>query len=149
VHLTFLGTSAGVPTRTRNVTAQALTFDHGGIWLLDCGEATQHQLMRAGLKASRIERVLMTHLHGDHCFGLPGALATMATNGRAQPVQIVGPRGVRELIDTVLRISDTALPFPVDIVELDAPREVGRFDGWTVSAHGLDPRIACFGYCLR
>jgi ribonuclease Z len=149
VHLTFLGTSAGVPTRARNVTAQALTFDHGGVWLLDCGEATQHQLMRAGIRPSRIERILMTHLHGDHCFGLPGALATMATNERSEPVQIVGPAGVRELVETTLRISDSTLPFALDFLELDAPRAIGSFDGWQVSAHALTHRIACFGYCLR
>ena len=64
MRVTFLGTSAGTPTRTRNVTSQALTFEHGGLWLLDCGEATQHQLMRAGLKPSHCERILITHLHG-------------------------------------------------------------------------------------
>jgi ribonuclease Z len=151
VHLTFLGTSAGVPTRTRNVTAQALSFDHGGIWLLDCGEATQHQLMRAGLKASRIELILMTHLHGDHCFGLPGVLSTMATNGREDPVRLVGPRGVRDLLECTLRITETTLPFALDIVELEpgGALELGSYEGWRLSAHPLVHRISCFGYCLR
>jgi ribonuclease Z len=148
VRITFLGTSAGVPTRTRNVTGQAVVFDHGGVWLLDCGEATQHQLMRAGIKPGRIERILVTHLHGDHCFGLPGALASMSIGGRDDPVHIVGPRGVRELIETVFRLSDTTVTFPLAFTEIDAPGTIGRFDGWEVSAHALPHRITCFGYCL-
>ncbi|MBA3707663.1 MAG: ribonuclease Z [Planctomycetes bacterium] len=149
MQITFLGTSAGVPTRTRNVTSQAVAFDHGGVWLLDCGEATQHQLMRAGIKPARIERILLTHLHGDHCYGIPGALATMAINGRSEPVSIIGPVGVKELIETVLRISDTALSFPLEITELDGPRSLPRLEGWQVSAHELPHRVRCFGYCLQ
>ncbi len=151
MHITFLGTSAGVPTLGRNVTSQAVTFDHGGIWLLDCGEATQHQLMRAGLRPMKIERILITHLHGDHCFGLPGVLSTMAINGRTEPVRLIGPRGVRELIETTLRISDSFMPFSLDITELDplsTGRELGTWDGWTVSSHPLPHRVPCFGYCL-
>lgn len=151
MHLTFLGTSAGVPTLARNVTGQALSFDHGGVWLLDAGEATQHQLMRASIRASRIERILVTHLHGDHCLGLPGALMTMATNERTAPVEIVGPAGVRELVESVLRLTDTVLPYPLAIRELEPGRhhDLGATEGWTVTACPLIHRIACFGYVLR
>ncbi|MBA2480710.1 MAG: ribonuclease Z [Planctomycetes bacterium] len=149
MHITFLGTSAGVPTRTRNVTSQAVVFDHGAVWLLDCGEATQHQLMRAGIRPGRIERILITHLHGDHCFGIPGALASMGIGGRDTPVHIIGPVGVRELVETVLRLSDSILPFPLEFTELGGPGAIGRFDGWEVTAHALPHRVACFGYRLR
>lgn len=148
--LTFLGTSAGTPTRERNVTSQALQFEHGGLWLLDCGEATQHQLMRAGLRAGRIERVLITHLHGDHCYGLPGLLSCIAIHGRTEPVEIAGPPGLRDLVETVLRVSEVALPYPLGITELPVTGgALAPLSGWSVSAHPLVHRIACLGYVLR
>jgi ribonuclease Z len=149
VKITFLGTSSGTPTRTRNVTAQAVGFDNGALWLLDCGEATQHQVMRAGLKAGRIERILITHLHGDHCYGLPGMLACMAIQGRTDPVQIVGPVGLREMIETVLRLSDHVPTFAIDWVEVDGQRSLGALSQWAVSVHPIRHRITCYGYVLR
>jgi ribonuclease Z len=149
VKITFLGTSSGTPTRARNVTAQALSLDGGAMWLLDCGEAAQHQLMRAGLRASRIERILITHLHGDHLYGLPGMLACMGIHERRDPVQLVGPVGLAEFVATVLRLSEATVPFPLEIVELDGPRQLGERSSWSVSAHPLAHRVTCFGYSLR
>ncbi len=151
MRLIFLGTSAGAPTRQRNVTAQALQFDDGSLWLLDCGEATQHRLMQEGLIANRITRILITHLHGDHVLGLPGLLASIAIQGRQDPVHLIGPRGLRELIDTVLRLTDTRLGYPLELQELDAGTSsaVGSFDAITISAHPLVHRVPCLGYVLR
>jgi ribonuclease Z len=149
VKITFLGTSSGTPTRTRNVTAQALSFENGALWLLDCGEATQHRVMEAGLKAGRIERILITHLHGDHCYGLPGMLACMAIQGRTGPVQIVGPVGLREMVETVLRLSDHVPTFAIDWVEVDGTRSLAAMSNWSVSSHAIRHRITCFGYVLR
>jgi ribonuclease Z len=151
VHLTFLGTSAGSPARLRNVTSQALVFDDGRIWILDCGEATQHQLMRAGLRPMRIERILITHLHADHSLGLPGLLACLAIHARSESVTITGPSGVRELVETVIRLTDTQLPFALHFEELGGADDhaLGLEQGWTLSAHALHHRVRCFGYCLR
>lgn len=147
--ITFLGTSAGTPTRERNVTAQALTFDHGGMWLLDCGEATQHQLMRAGLKASRCDRILITHLHGDHCYGLPGMLMFIAINGRTAPVEVAGPPGISEFLTTILRLSSADLPYELIISELSASGgALAPLDGWQASAYPLVHRVTCLGWCL-
>ena len=150
MRVTFLGTSAGTPTRSRNVTSQALTFEHGGLWLLDCGEATQHQLMRAGLKPSHCERILITHLHGDHCYGLPGLLSCLAIHGRTEPVSLVGPHGLRELVETVVRLSEAALPYRLEFLELPAVGgPVPALHGWSVSAHALAHRVTCLGYVLQ
>jgi ribonuclease Z len=150
MRITFLGTSAGTPTRSRNVTSQALTFEHGGLWLLDCGEATQHQLLRSNLKPSHCERILITHLHGDHCYGLPGLLSCIAIHGRLEPVSLVGPPGVRELVETVLRLSEAALPYRIDFTELPAAGgQVPSLHGWQVSAHPLVHRVTCLGYVLQ
>jgi ribonuclease Z len=152
--LTFLGTSAGAPTRRRNVTGQALTFDDGRIWLLDCGEATQHRLMEAGLRAKSIERILITHLHGDHVYGIFGMLACIGIAGRDEPVQIVGPRGIGRMIETVLHHSGHDPSFDVVIEEWhDLPAGGWRLpawnDGWQVTAHPIEHRLPCAGYCLR
>lgn len=149
--MTFLGTASGTPTRTRNVAALALAFDSGAIWLMDCGEATQHQFMRAGLRASRVERILITHLHGDHCYGLPGMLSCMAIQGRQHPVEVVGPLGIGELLETVLRLSSAILPFPLVITELTSGRTLdsGSTSDWGVEAIPIEHRLPCFGFVLR
>ena len=73
----FLGTGSGMPTLRRNVSSVAIILeDRNKFWLWDCGEATQHQIQKAGLKLSKLEKIFITHLHGDHVFGLPGLLAT-------------------------------------------------------------------------
>src|SRR2546430_13078314 len=90
--VTFLGTSAGMPTRARNVASVAVTMD-GGVVLFDCGEATQHQLMRSAIRFGAIEAIFLTHLHGDHLFGLPGLLASMSLNAREKPLALYGPAG--------------------------------------------------------
>jgi ribonuclease Z len=151
VRITFLGTASGVPTRSRNVTSQALTLDTGAIWLLDCGEATQHRCMKAGLRATRIERILLTHLHGDHCYGLPGILSSISIQGRTDPVEIVGPIGVRELVETVLRLSDATMNFPLSFIEIPpgGSLRLSSRSGWSVEARSIAHRIACFGYALQ
>ena len=76
MELLFLGTGAGIPAKLRNVTAIALKLleERGSIWLFDCGEATQHQILHTSIKPSKIENIFITHLHGDHLYGLPGFL---------------------------------------------------------------------------
>lgn len=115
IELTFLGTSSAAPTRTRN--QQALAMQLGGeTWLFDCGEATQHRMMLTTLSPPAIKRIFVSHLHGDHCFGLPGLLCNMAiaygggegdgpaTTDAADstPVTIVGPQGLRSWLRAVL-----------------------------------------------
>ncbi len=144
----FLGTSAGTPTKRRNVTAQAILFEHGGIWLLDCGEGTQQQALALGVSGSKVERILITHLHGDHCLGLPGFLSWIAINGRRGPVEVVGPVGIKLLLDTVLRITEAMLPFAVTITELSEATDLPAMRGWRVRARPIFHRVFCFGYVL-
>lgn len=149
MRLTFLGTSAGTPTRQRNVTSQALEFDQGQIWLLDCGEGTQHQALRLGLKTARIERILITHLHGDHCLGLPGLLAHIGISGRIAPVEVIGPPGLNELVTTINRLTHAILPFPLKLMELpQVGADLPLQGDWRVQARALVHRIPCLGYVL-
>ena len=94
MQLTFLGTSAGVPTRTRNVTGMLLNLQHPtqpGLWLFDCGEGTQHQLLHTVFHPGKSERSFISHLHGEHLFGLPGLICSRSMSGRAQRVTQYGP----------------------------------------------------------
>lgn len=153
MQLTFLGTSAGQPTRDRNVTAQAMRFADGSWWLIDCGEATQHRVRAAGLRAIRCDRILITHLHGDHCWGLPGMLMAMAISGRTQPVQLAGPRGLARLLDGAFAPSATELPFPLEMHELDEdPRGEPLPDlgaDWRVRPFAIRHRVPCVAWLIE
>ena len=93
LQVTFLGTSSGVPTRARNVSAVALRLpQRSEMWLFDCGEGTQHQFLRSELRLSQLRRVFVTHMHGDHVFGLPGLLASLGLAGNSnEGVDLYGP----------------------------------------------------------
>ena len=83
MELIFLGTGAGMPSKERNVTSVALNLmaERNSFWLFDCGEATQHQILHTQVKLGRIEKIFITHLHGDHLFGLPGLLGSRSMGG--------------------------------------------------------------------
>ena len=142
VRIVFLGTSSGTPTRDRNVSSVALVLD-GTVLLFDCGEGTQHQLLRAPVRSGAIEAIFITHLHGDHVYGLPGLLATMSLNARAQPLTLVGPGMLGSYIDSMLETTDHHPIFPIDLAP---PPYRGR--GFTVVSASLEHRIPAFGYCV-
>ena len=88
MNITFLGTSSGVPSLTRNVSSLALKLSQSSeVWLFDCGEGTQHQIMRSNIKSSQIKKIFITHMHGDHIYGLPGLLATLGLSGNTEEAQ--------------------------------------------------------------
>ncbi len=149
MQLTFLGTSAGIPTPERGLSALALRLDDGAIWLVDCGEGTQQRLLASDLRLSRIERILLTHLHGDHCFGLPGLLATMGLLGRRDPVEVIGPAGLREWLETTLRTSATHLPYPLELREVALRCDLGTRGDIAIEACPLLHRVPSFAYVLR
>ncbi|SDB91493.1 ribonuclease Z [Shouchella lonarensis] len=122
MELHFLGTGAGVPSKQRNVSALALRFleDEGDVWLFDCGEATQHQLLYSPLSLSKITKILMSHVHGDHLFGLPGLLSTRSFQGAASPLTIYAPPGVEEFVRVSLKVTKTTLRYPLEFVTLRA-----------------------------
>lgn len=148
MEVTFLGTGAGVPSRLRNVSATALRpSERGELWLFDCGEGTQHQFIRSDLKMSRISRIFITHLHGDHIFGLPGLLSTCSLAGDPGPIALYGPPGLEEYVRTCFRCSGTTISFPLEfhVVEEGTILDDG---GLTVRCRRLDHRIDTFGYAV-
>jgi|SaaInlStandDraft_6_1057023.scaffolds.fasta_scaffold11262_2 ribonuclease Z len=99
--ITFLGTASGKPSKYRNVTSIAIELDDSEYILIDCGEGTQSQILKSDLKFNKISSIYITHLHGDHIFGLPGLLATI-NEYRKEPLHIYGPVGIKRYINTTL-----------------------------------------------
>lgn len=133
LHLTFLGTSAGVPTKKRNVTALAIEclnpFGSTGNspskknkpWVLvDCGEATQHQLLETNISSHQLAVICITHVHGDHCYGLPGLLASMAMSGRKESLTIIAPQAIKQLIEAVKATTELYLPFEIEFITIES-----------------------------
>ncbi len=114
MQVTFLGTSSGVPTRARNVSAVALRLpQRSELWLFDCGEGTQHQFLRSDLRVSQLRRIFVTHMHGDHVFGLPGLLASLGLAGTCSGIDLYGPDPLRDYLEGVLRTSSTRIGYPL------------------------------------
>jgi len=114
----FLGTSSGMPTLKRNVSSIALIFiNKSKLWLWDCGEGTQQQIQKTSLKISKLEKIFISHLHGDHLFGLPGLLASRGLRGgkNQQKVQIFGPENLDKYLKETLNITKTYIPYEIEI----------------------------------
>ncbi len=146
-----LGTSAAAPTRMRHLSSMAL-INNGSILLFDCGEATQLRLMHGGLRHSRIAAIFITHLHGDHYFGLMGLLTTMALARRKAPLVVVGPEELMRVIHLLPGVRDHELTFPVDYIPLQESMShalVYETRSYFVEARALDHRIFTVGYRVQ
>ncbi|WP_409297927.1 ribonuclease Z [Peribacillus sp. SCS-26] len=143
----FLGTGAGVPAKNRNVTSIAfqLLEERGAVWLFDCGEATQHQILRTPVKPRKIEKIFITHLHGDHIFGLPGLLGSRSFQGGVSELTVYGPRGISEYIHTCLRISETHLKYPLKVIEIEEGI-IFEDEQFTVEARLLAHALPSYGF---
>src|SRR5690625_2837473 len=146
--ITFLGTGAGIPSKERNVTAILLDLiqEMNHLWLFDCGEATQHQILHTPIKPRKINKIFITHLHGDHIFGLPGLLSSRSFLGGEDPLTVYGPEGIKTYIETSLSISETHLSYPLHVVELKEDGLVFEDDLFTVHSILLDHNIKSFGF---
>ena len=148
MQIEFLGTGAGSPSKQRNVSSLALRLleDRNAIWLFDVGEATQHQILNTTIRPRKIEKIFITHLHGDHIFGLPGLLSSRSFQGGNEPLTIYGPVGIKEFVQTTLRVSESRLSYPIKFVEITDDGQLFSDQTFTVYAKKLDHKIACFGY---
>jgi ribonuclease Z len=106
--VTILGSSSATPIFNRNPTSQALNINEH-LYLIDCGEGTQQQMLRFDIKASRIDYIFISHLHGDHYLGLVGLLSSMHLNGRKKALYLFCPAHLKEIIDLQLKYSETTL----------------------------------------
>ncbi len=149
MNLTLLGTSSGVPTRQRNVSAAAVQPERGRDWVLvDCGEATQHQLLRTRLSPMKLDAILITHVHGDHCYGLPGLLASCQLNGRTDPLTLVGPAAVWAYLQAVIEHTEMRIDYPLRFVEVSEALALER-GGFRITATRVSHRTECWAYRLQ
>lgn len=147
VQLTFLGTGAGMPSKERNTSSLVLELNDvkGSLWMFDCGEATQHQILKTHIKPRKIQKIFITHLHGDHIFGLPGFISSRSFLSGETPLTIYGPKGIKQFIDTALVISKTNVKYELEIIEIDSG-VIFDDDKYTVYAHKLQHVIPSFGF---
>jgi ribonuclease Z len=146
LQITFLGTSSGVPTRSRNVSSIALRLSQRAeVWLFDCGEGTQHQILRSDVRISQITRIFVTHMHGDHIYGLMGLLASCGLAGNPSRIDIYGPPKLEDYLKACGRYSQTHFSYPVKVHTVQ-PGVVFEDDEYTVSCAPLTHRVPAFGY---
>ncbi|HEY8399889.1 MAG TPA: MBL fold metallo-hydrolase, partial [Cytophagaceae bacterium] len=119
--LKILGSNSATPVYNRHHSAQLLTIDNQ-VFLIDCGEATQHQLIRYKLKPTKINYIFISHLHGDHYLGLVGLLSSMHLHGRKKDLHIFGPPGLDEIITIQLKYSETFLSYKLIFTPLDTEK---------------------------
>ncbi|HEY2381478.1 MAG TPA: ribonuclease Z [Terriglobia bacterium] len=145
--IVLLGTSSAVPTLTRGLSCTVLIRE-GDVFMFDCGEGTQLQLMRSGVKRSRIHSIFIGHLHGDHLYGIAGLLSTLHLDGRETPLNVFGPEGLRVFLNAAFRTSELQFSFKVTVQEF--PRgyrgRVVEEEEFYVDALPLDHSIFCLGW---
>jgi ribonuclease Z len=145
--VTILGSSSATPVYNRNPTAQLLNCNEK-FYLIDCGEGTQQQLIKYGFKASKIDYVFISHLHGDHYFGLIGLLSSLHLNGRIKPIQIFAPAALQEILSLQFKHSETVIRYPIEFIvtEATAPAQIFENSDLTVETVVLNHRIPCTGF---
>jgi len=145
-----LGSSSATPIFNRNPTSQALNINER-LYLIDCGEGTQQQMLRFDIKASRIDHIFISHLHGDHYLGLVGLLSSMHLNGRKKALYLFGPAHLKEIIDLQFKYSETILQFPLEFTAIDAQKSevIVNNSDVTIETIPLDHRIACTGFLFK
>lgn len=135
-----------MPTRARNVSCVALRpAQRGEVWLFDCGEGTQHQLLRSDLNISQITRIFITHMHGDHVLGLMGLLATCGMTAHARGIAVYGPRPIADYVREVSRRTQFQTNYPLEVHEVE-PGLLFEDDEYTVACAPLKHRLPAFGY---
>jgi ribonuclease Z len=146
IDVIFLGTGGSLPTKERGLPAVALRRD-GELFLFDCGEGTQRQMMHAGLGFNRAMSIMISHLHGDHILGLPGLLQTMSSLIRDKPLDLYGPEGISSYLASLRRTLGFAANFPVLLKELQPGEEVSK-NGYTIKTTKAMHDITCLAYAL-
>ena len=148
--VTILGCYAATPRTLTHPTSQVLEIKNH-LFLIDCGEGTQVQLRKQKVRFSKINHIFISHLHGDHFFGLPGLVATFRLLGRVNPLHIYGPKGIKEAVTLLLKLGDSWTNYPLHFHELSsqAPEVVFEDKKVTVSTIPLDHRVYTNGFLFR
>ena len=148
--LTILGSNGAIPAYDRHPTSHFLNYNGDG-FLLDCGEGTQMQMARYNIKRGRLDHVFITHLHGDHFFGLMGLITSFNLNYREHTLHIHGPKGIEDIVRAHFTYAQTQLRYPIEfhVVTDDRPQVVFENSQLTVESIILKHRIPTTGYLFR
>ncbi len=149
MRITVLGNNSALPAFGRHPTAQAVTV-YGEVLLIDCGEGTQIQMQRYGVKWRNVHHIFISHLHGDHYFGLPGLINSMSLLGRVAPLHIHAPAGLKPIIDAILSAANTVLNYPFFFDPLpEGGGQVVDTPTLTVTCFPVEHGIQCFGFLVE
>ena len=148
--ITVLGTSSATPTKDRNPSAQYVRLDKH-VFLFDCGEGTQNQLLRNQLKLQKVRYVLISHLHGDHYFGLPGLITSMSLFNRTEPLILIGPKPLQSFLNQILDEGGGALSYDIQFIEThpEVSETLVDHEDFSITTVPLKHRIPCTGFVLR
>jgi len=146
--LTILGNNSAIPAFGRHPTAQALTYEDQ-VYLIDCGEGTQQQLAHYRVKRSKINHIFISHLHGDHYFGLIGLITSMGLLGREHPLNLYGDPTLKTILDLQLKASGAGLRFPLLFIPLTQPGVLLDSPKMEVCCFAVQHRIPCWGFLFR
>ncbi|MBS7634979.1 ribonuclease Z [Candidatus Bathyarchaeota archaeon] len=147
LRITFLGTSASIPTNNRSLPSLVIQRE-GDMLMFDCGEGTQMQMIRAGIGLNRKMRVFITHMHGDHVLGLPGMIQTMSLLGRDKKLQIYGPDGIKAFVDAIINTVKFWLGFPIEVYEIGEEHPVCQDENYEVHSVWAEHSIPSLAYAL-
>jgi len=143
----FLGTAASIPTPNRSLPSIAIRRE-GELILLDCGEGTQRQMIKAKVGFNRETKILITHMHGDHILGIPGLLQTMSLLGREKPLQIYGPSGIKAFLDSMIETVRFSLNFKVYVHEVHDEGTIYEGEAYRINAAWAEHTIPTLAYSL-
>lgn len=142
----LLGTAGMMPLPDRWLTSLMTRFN-GSSLMIDCGEGTQIAMKECGWSPKPVDTLLITHFHADHISGLPGLLLTMGNAEKKDPLTIVGPKGLKRIVDS-LRVVAPELPFPVEYIELDEQEQDLTLNGYQIHAFRVKHNVTCYGYSI-
>lgn len=143
----LLGTAGMMPLPRRFLTSAMMRYN-GSNLLIDCGEGTQVAIKEKGWTFKPIDILLFTHYHADHISGLPGLLLTMGNAERTEPLTIVGPKGLKRVVNA-LRVIAPELPFDIEFKELEEPLEEFEINGFNITAFRVNHNVVCYGYSVE
>lgn len=145
--ITTLGTASAKPIVGQHQSAHVVNM-HGRLFLIDCGEGAQFQLSKYGISKSRLDNILISHLHGDHLFGIFGLLSTMAMEGRVSPIYIYAPRDFSSMLKFFLAHFGEGVKFEINHIPLKSkdPEEIINLHNCHVWAFPLNHLIDCYGF---
>lgn len=147
MNIVFLGTSGAIPSVDRNLTTTAIQYGSEVI-LFDCAEGTQRQFMLSSLSFMKVDKIFITHFHGDHFLGLPGLLQSMSFMGRKDPISLCGPEGMIKIVQDMVQMGYFARGFDIQVAEIKGGDQL-EFGEYMIGAVEIEHEVPGLGYVFE